>query len=54
MLKMAFVTIPLGEHSLLSGFLNMDLGKWKIMSFQVIPSQIARMNVWEILVKSSP
>ena len=54
MLKMAFVTIPLGEHSLLSGFLNLDLGKLKIMSFQVIPSQVAQMKMWRMLVKSSP
>jgi hypothetical protein len=54
MLKIAFVTILLGEHSLLSGFLNMDLGKLKIMSFQVIPSQDAQVKMWRMLVKSSP
>jgi hypothetical protein len=45
MLKMAFMTILLGEQSLLSGFLNMDLGKLKIMSFQVIPSHVAQMKM---------
>jgi len=54
MLKMAFMTILLGEHSLLIGFLNMDLGKLKIMSFQVIPSQVAQMKMWKMLVNSSP
>jgi hypothetical protein len=46
MLKMDFVTIPLGEHNLLSGFLNMDFGKLKTVSFQVIPSQVAQMKMW--------
>jgi hypothetical protein len=54
MLKMALMTILWGENSLLSGFLAMDMGKLKIMSFQVIPLQVARMKMWRMFAKSSP
>jgi hypothetical protein len=54
MLKQLLVTMPWGEHRLLSGFLDSTRGnRLRIVSVQVVPPHVAQTKTWRNFANTS-